>query len=202
MLSTSIDSIPSSHSLFTQPQPTPSNLSIPQAPGGLSVGIVWATDSIHYSGLSNKSICLDSLLSILLPLVDLDLIDLHSLQVGSSSSDITPFLRPNRIFDWSPLISDFSDTAYIANQLDLVITIDTAVAHLTASLNIPTWVLLPFDSDFRWLTDCSDSPWYPQNVRLFRQQQANDWHFALQELKTVLNRLFLVNLSDLASAKI
>ena len=133
--------------------------------------------------------------SLLLPLVNLDLIDIHSLQVGSSSSDINPWLSTNRITDWSQSITSFSDTAYILNQLDFVISIDTAVAHLSASLGIPTWILLPFDSDFRWLLSRPDSPWYTKNVRLFRQLQPNDWSSVVQSMRSALNRLFFVNLN-------
>ena len=202
-MSTSVDTIPDTfHRFFSSARPNSNHLVIKSAPGGLSVGLVWSTDSTFYSGLSNKSINLDQLFSLLLPLVDLDLIDIHSLQVGSSSSDINPWLTTNRITDWSQSITSFSDTAYILKSVRFVISIDTAVAHLSASLGIPTWILLPFDSDFRWLLSRSDSPWYTKNVRLFRQLQPNDWTSVLQSMRSALNRLFFVNLIDLASGKI
>ena len=68
----------------------------------------------------------------------------------------------------------FAETAALAALMDLVITVDTSVAHLAAAIGRPTWVLLPYAADFRWLRDRSDSPWYP-TMRLFRQTAAGDW---------------------------
>ena len=73
-------------------------------------------------------------------------------------------------------IMDFADAAAIVTQLDLVICIDTAIAHLAGALNKPCWVLLPDSgTDWRWLRDRSDSPWYPGVVRLFRKTKGHDW---------------------------
>lgn len=81
---------------------------------------------------------------------------------------------------------DFLDTAEIVAGLDLVITIDTAVAHLAGSLGVPTWILLPaVDSDWRWLHGRTDSPWYP-SVRLFRQPAQGDWDGALAAVRAAL----------------
>jgi lipoprotein NlpI len=80
------------------------------------------------------------------------------------------------ITDLAPYLSDFDDTAAVVAQLDLVITVDSAVAHLAGALGTPCWVMLPaFKTDWRWLTDRTDSPWYPGVMRLFRQTQAGDW---------------------------
>ena len=81
---------------------------------------------------------------------------------------------------------DFLDTAEIVAGLDLVITIDTAMAHLAASLGAPTWILLPaVDADWRWLRNRTQSPWYPQ-ARLFRQPAPDDWAGALEQVKAAL----------------
>lgn len=81
---------------------------------------------------------------------------------------------------------DFRDTAEIVAGLDLVITIDTSVAHLAGSLGAPTWILLPaLDGDWRWLRDREDSPWYP-SARLFRQPRPGDWAGALAAVKAAL----------------
>ena len=69
---------------------------------------------------------------------------------------------------------DFADTAAVITCLDLVITVDTAVAHLAGALARPAWLLLPFAPDWRWMLAREDSPWYP-SLRLFRQNQAGDW---------------------------
>ena len=85
-------------------------------------------------------------------------------------------------------------------QLDLVICIDTAVAHLAGALNRPTWLLLPYNADFRWLRDRNDSPWYP-SMRLFRQTARNDWSSVVEQLNTTINELFQLDLTSLARAK-
>ena len=148
----------------------------------------------------NKSIPLDILFNSLSPLICCDLINVHSLQVGDDSSSLSPYIEQNRVFDWSPQISCFSDTAYLISQLDLVISVDTAVAHLSAALNCPTWLLLPFDADFRWLSDRHDSPWYPKVMRLFAQSQRDDWHSVDHELQNAFQRLFLINSSLLSAS--
>jgi ADP-heptose:LPS heptosyltransferase len=71
-------------------------------------------------------------------------------------------------------LHDFADTAALIENLDLLITVDTAVAHLAGALDKPVWMLLKFRPDWRWLLDRSDSPWYP-TMRLFRQPNRNDW---------------------------
>ena len=104
------------------------------------------------------------------------------------------------ITDWSKHLVDFSDTAHVVKQLDLVICIDTAVAHLAGALNRPTWLLLPYNADFRWLRDRSDSPWYP-SMRLFRQNARNDWTSVTEQLDAALNELFQLDVASLAIAK-
>ena len=76
--------------------------------------------------------------------------------------------------DLDDLQKDYADTAALANQLDLVISVDTSVLHLAAGLAKPTWGLLSTRSDWRWLVDREDSPWYP-TLRLFRQKTEDDW---------------------------
>ncbi|MYM22985.1 tetratricopeptide repeat protein [Duganella sp. FT135W] len=82
---------------------------------------------------------------------------------------------------FGPQLGDFSDTAALLLHMDLVITVDTAVAHLAATLGKPVWILLPFVPDWRWLLQRSDSPWYP-SVRLFRQSAPGDWLGPLREV--------------------
>lgn len=90
------------------------------------------------------------------------------------------------ILDLAPLLSNFSDTAYALSGMDLVITVDTALAHLAGAMGIPTWLMLSFIPDWRWMLDREDSPWYP-TVRLFRQTRPGDWESALQQISTHLN---------------
>ena len=81
--------------------------------------------------------------------------------------------------------ADFADTAAVVAMLDLVISVDTSVAHLAGAMAKATAVLLPFSPDFRWLLDRSDSPWYP-TMRLYRQTTIGDWNGPLQRLTTEL----------------
>jgi ADP-heptose:LPS heptosyltransferase len=81
--------------------------------------------------------------------------------------------RPSRIIDLTAHLTDFVETAALVSCLDLVITVDTSIAHLAATLARPTWILLPYTPDFRWLLDRDDSPWYP-TAKLFRQNGSRD----------------------------
>ena len=82
-------------------------------------------------------------------------------------------------------LQDFGDTAALVAEMDLVISVDTSVAHLAGALGRPLWLLLPFSPDFRWLLHRSDSPWYP-TAQLFRQKTAGDWCELLNRVKESL----------------
>jgi ADP-heptose:LPS heptosyltransferase len=86
------------------------------------------------------------------------------------------------------LFADFSETAAVVAALDLVISVDTSVAHLTGALGKPVWILLPFVPDWRWLIDREDSPWYP-TARLFRQSADRRWEPVLDRVKYALSSL-------------
>jgi hypothetical protein len=83
---------------------------------------------------------------------------------------------------------DFSDTAALCVLMDLVISIDTSVAHLAGALGVPVWVLLNWAPDWRWLLDRDDSPWYP-TMRLFRQKARGDWNSVLERVELELTTL-------------
>ena len=85
-------------------------------------------------------------------------------------------------------LQDFTDTAALCELVDVVISVDTSVAHLAGALGRPVWLLLPQVADWRWLTDRDDSPWYP-NARLYRQQRMGDWSGVIQSVKTDLGAL-------------
>ena len=86
-------------------------------------------------------------------------------------------------------LSDFTDTAVLAQALDLVISIDTSVIHLTGGLGVPTWTLLAFAPDFRWMLDRDDTPWYP-TMRLFRQTNRGDWPSVIDQVRAALIERF------------
>jgi hypothetical protein len=96
-----------------------------------------------------------------------------SLQKNPKADD-KAFLDSADILDATEQLHDLADTAALIACLDLVIAVDTAVAHLAAALGRPTWILLPFTPDYRWLLGRDDSPWYP-TARLFRQSAARDY---------------------------
>jgi len=85
-------------------------------------------------------------------------------------------------------IRDFADTAAIVSQLDLVISVDTAIIHLAGALGRPAWLLLPRDADWRWLQERQDSPWYP-SLKLYRQKMPGQWLPVLQSVRRDLESL-------------
>jgi len=92
------------------------------------------------------------------------------------------------LHDFTEDLHDFADTAALMESLDLVISVDTAVAHLAGALGKPVWVLNRFSTDFRWLQNRDDSPWYP-SLRQFRQPTPGDWHSVISSARAALQRL-------------
>ncbi len=202
LFGTELSTIPSSTPYLKQPEgPIDESLLITPHPAGLSVGIVWASNPDNKAMYRNKSMPLELFMPRLIDLLDLELINLHCLQFGEDAKQLDPFRNHPRITDWSKTLKDFSETAHIINQLDLVISVDTAVAHLSGALNRPTWLLLPHNADFRWLKDRLDSPWYP-TMRLFRQKEHGDWPGLINDLKTAMDNLFLLDIDGLSNAKL
>lgn len=131
--------------------------------GVLKVGIAWSGHAIQVNN-RNRSMPL----SQLLPLLQVPGVQCFSLQKfdGGRDTDCTP--PEGRLLDYTPEWSDFTDSAAMIENLDLVISVCTAVPHLAAALGKPTWIMLPPNADWRWLLEREDSPWYP-TVRLFRR---------------------------------
>ncbi|NKB16999.1 MAG: glycosyltransferase family 9 protein [Pseudanabaena sp. CRU_2_10] len=152
----------------------------------LKVGIVWASG---YRGASfdlKKFYQAKSFpLSMFEQIISIPDACFYSLQVGQNASEIEVFQERSNVIDLSHRIQDFADTAATIEQLDLVISVDTAVAHLAGAMAKPVWVLLPYTPDWRWMIDREDSPWYP-TMRLFRQTSLGDWEGVLQNIYTSL----------------
>jgi tetratricopeptide (TPR) repeat protein len=138
------------------------------------VGLVWS-GSQTLENDHNRSIPL----AALAPLFDAPL-ECFSLQKELRSSDAECLAGWPHLKHFGALLHDFSDTAALIQQLDLVITVDTAVAHLAATLGKPTWIILPRVPDWRWLMARDDSPWYP-SARLFRQSESGNWAKLIHE---------------------
>ena len=101
--------------------------------------------------------------------------EFYSLQKGEDAvAQLHKSALPHGVVDWSAEFRDFSDTAALIANLDLVITVDTAVAHLAGALGKPIWLVNRHNTGWRWLLDREDSPWYP-TARLFRQDATRDW---------------------------
>lgn len=154
------------------------------APRPRKVGLVWTGNPANL-GNRERSLTLQQLA----PLAELPDISFFSLQKGAGD-----LARPGAVpegmhfVDLTAGLADFSETAALIANLDLVISIDTSVAHLAGAMGRPVWVLLPFAADWRYHVDRSDNPWYP-SMRLFRQQKEADWSAPLQELKQALASL-------------
>jgi ADP-heptose:LPS heptosyltransferase len=96
--------------------------------------------------------------------------------------------RPRDLPDWTEELADFADTASLIEALDLVIVVDTAVAHLAGALGKPVWLLNRFAPDWRWMLGRDDSPWYP-SLRQFRQAKPDDWKSVLEQVAAELGRV-------------
>ncbi|MDX1738719.1 MAG: glycosyltransferase family 9 protein, partial [Alphaproteobacteria bacterium] len=146
----------------------------------LRVGLVWSGD-IHHKNDTNRSIDLGYFSQIL----DLPNIQFYSFQVGPRESDLHENCFDPVIRNLAPHIRDFADTARLIKDMDLIISVDTAVAHLAGALNVPVWTLLPFAPDWRWQMVRGDSPWYP-SMSLIRQTSPGDWREVIHRVR---NRL-------------
>ena len=134
-----------------------------------SVGLVWAGEPGFVTDKDRSP-----RLGPLLPLLDVPGVRFFILQMGDGRRDLDGITLPSNVTDLGPNIQDFSDTAAIMANLDVVISSCTGPAHLAAALGRPVWLLLSFSPDWRWMLGRDDSPWYP-SMRLFRQPRPGDW---------------------------
>jgi tetratricopeptide (TPR) repeat protein len=154
--------------------------------GNVKVGLAWKGNPEH-SNDSNRSL---PSISTLAPLWTVPGVTFISLQKGPGEDEAVTPPVDQPILHLGSEIRDFADTSAIVAQLDLVICIDTAIAHLAGALNTPCWVLLPvIGIDWRWLPEGKDSPWYPGVMRLFRQTKSDDWSATIGEVAQALNTL-------------
>jgi len=149
---------------------------------GFKIGLVWAGSPLHKND-RRRSVAA----SRLLPLLDLPNFRWFSLQVGAHANDFA-HLAPSKIIDLTPDLKDFAETAAAIANLDLVITVDTAVAHLAGAIGKTTWILLPAEADWRWQNSRGDCPWYPK-ARLFRQRSPGDWDGVVDQVRAALAKL-------------
>ncbi len=167
LLGTTLENIPASVPyLFAAPRPVAQF--VRESGSGLRVGLAWAGNPSHQRDLT-RSLSLE----MLAPILAADGVTFFSLQKGAPARQLTTLQGAN-IIDLDSQLNDLADTAAAINELDLVIAVDTAVAHLAGALGKPVWVLLPFVPDWRWMLARENSPWYP-TLRLFRQPAVCAW---------------------------
>ena len=151
--------------------------------GGYKIGIVWAGKPGHGND-KNRSCELEHFL----PLARIPGIVMYGLQKGGAARQVEALGGMKRIINFDCELKDFSETAAAIENLDLVISVDTALVHLAGAMGKPVWTLLPYAPDWRWLLERKDSPWYP-TMRLFRQPGRGDWGAVFDKVKDELEKL-------------
>jgi tetratricopeptide (TPR) repeat protein len=147
----------------------------------INVGCVWKSGSLY-----RRHRLRDCEVAAMADLSTIPGIRLFSLQYGEAAPDVEPY--SDTIIDLSDELGDFFTTAAFVRRLDLVITVDTAMAHLAGALGAPVWLLLNANSEWRWMLDCSESPWYP-TMRIFRQTRIGDWTDVFKNVRRALEDL-------------
>jgi hypothetical protein len=177
---TTLESIPREVPYLRAPARKASTWAPHMPGGGLQVGLVWAGSNIADKQRSRT-------LLTFAPLADVKGVRFYSLQKGLESWQAAVAPEGMTIIDFMPRVRDFADLAGVIANLDLVITIDTAVAHLAGAMGKPAWTLIPFIPDFRWMLERTDTPWYP-TMRLYRQKVSGDWSDPIARLKADLQQ--------------
>ena len=138
-------------------------------PGRLKVGLAWAGNPEHHQDAA-RSLRLEQLA----PILQVPGVAFYNLQVPVPVGDQACLQTMSASIHSNLKLADFLDTASVITEMDLVIAVDTAVAHLAGALGKPVWILLQHSSDWRWMLDRPDSRWYP-TARLFRQEERGEW---------------------------
>ena len=179
ILGTTLETVPQ---LVPYIQPPASDWQLPIAaspsdhPKPLKVGIVWAGGNLYKQNY-RRSLSLKQFE----PILEVSNVAVYSLQKGIPQIEIAELGWESRLQDLNSHLNDMADTATAIAQLDLIITVDTSVAHLAGALGKPVWLLLSHVADWRWIGDRDDTPWYP-TMRLFRQSQPGDWQTLMQRV--------------------
>lgn len=172
---TSLDTIPSATPYIKVPHSSAAPKRVESSTSRYNIGICWAGKEYPDPARSCP-------VEYLQPLANITNIDWYSLQVGWNKE------LPFKMHDSTRMFQDFGDTAAFMEDLDLIITIDTSVAHLAGALGKPTWVLLPFSPDWRWLKEGDNSAWYPE-MKLFRQPLPGKWNIPVNRICNLLKTL-------------
>ena len=156
---------------------------------GLKIGLVWAgeprTGAPELAAIDARR---SMALATLAPLAEVSAVSFVSLQKGKPAAQAADPPTGMTLTDFTADLHDFADTAALIENLDLVISVDTSVAHLAGAMGKPVWLLNRFDTCWRWLLDRDDSPWYP-SLRQFRQPTPGDWPSVIEGVRDALHRL-------------
>jgi hypothetical protein len=152
---------------------------------GFKIGIAWAGRPSHPQDAQRS---MDS--ALLEPLTEIENIRLFSLQKDKTTRPLTRHLEDRLAGDFGGRLTSFAETAAIITHLDLIITVDTSLAHLAGALGKSVWTLLPYAPDWRWMMTGEDTLWYP-TMRLFRQTAEKDWSSAMKQLLESLNKVII-----------
>jgi len=155
--------------------------SFPRKPSQLRVGLVWE-GNLHSKSNLRRTTKLESLL----PILSAHGADFYSLQFGPGAKQLSALPDQISITDACSTNKDVSDAAAFIATLDLVITVDTSIAHLAGAMGMPVWIMLPYRGDWRWMENTSRSPWYP-TARLFRQPAEDDWASLAADVRNALD---------------
>jgi ADP-heptose:LPS heptosyltransferase len=162
----------------------------------LKVGLVWAGNPTHHNDAA-RSLRLEDLM----PLLQTPGTSFFSLQQPVPARDEAHFQSVRESLNQREPFADFLETSAWVAEMDLIITVDTAIAHLAGALAKPVWTLLPFAADWRWFLERADTPWYP-TMRLFRQKQRGDWRSVILQVAAALNDLSRAKKSGLEAAAV
>jgi hypothetical protein len=154
--------------------------------GILKVGICWRGSPSHGND-HNRSL---ASLAVLRPLWDAPNVSFISLQTGDAALEAKSPPVDQPLLELGSQLKDFADGAALVSELDLVISVDTAIVHVAGALGVPCWVMIPrIETDWRWLNDRDDSPWYPKGMRIFRQTTDSGWDDVILNLRNALQAL-------------
>jgi hypothetical protein len=154
--------------------------------GAFRIGLAWHGNPHQKDGLIRRCALRD-----MAPIWNVPGVRVYSLQVGAGREELTAAGGDCRVHDLGGIDAEtgaFMDTSAIMNGLDLIVTIDTSVAHLAGGLGRPVWMVVPYWADWRWMIERPDSPWYP-TMRIFRQPEPGAWGPVFDEVATALRRM-------------
>lgn len=183
LMGTTVETIPSPMGYLTAPAELIAQWRSRIDHTKFNIGIVWASGTF-YVGHRHRTVTLQDFS----PLAKIPNVQFYSLQKGKPATQLEAADAPLHAINLADELEDFADTAAVISNLDLVITVDTAVAHLAGALGKPTWLLVNTPPDWRWLLDREDSPWY-HSMRLFRRATNEDWRAVLQRVDIALTKL-------------